>query len=128
MLTLRSVRRAALVLAAGTAAFASRAAADTPRPPACFGGPATALTTGEKGAGNATLVGDSLYWFTNDVRRMVLKTKAISSLEYFCRGSALPFSDHDGCSSRHLSSSSTCFRGGVRNGRSGFIMVHRWLV
>ena len=82
MLTLRSVRRAALVLAAGTAAFASRAAADTPRPPACFGGPATALTTGEKGAGNATLVGDSLYWFTNDVRRMVLKTKAISSLGF----------------------------------------------
>jgi hypothetical protein len=83
MLTSRSVQRAALVLAAAGAtacAASSSPAAETPRAPACFGGPFTTIATGEQGAGNATLVGDSLYWFGSDVRRMVLKTRAISSL------------------------------------------------
>jgi hypothetical protein len=61
-------------------ALAGRAAAEPPRAAACFGGPVTALATGEKGASGATLSGDSLYWVIGgDVRRMVLKTKAISS-------------------------------------------------
>ena len=77
----RAVSPASLALAVGgVMAFAGSAAAETPRAPACFGGPVTTLATGEKGAGGALLAGDSLYWIIGgDVRRMVLKTKAISS-------------------------------------------------
>jgi len=56
------------------------AGAGAPAAPTCFGGPLTTLATGEKGASGAALAGDSLYWFVGgDVRRMVLKTKAISN-------------------------------------------------
>ena len=77
----RAVGRASLALAvSGMMAVAGSAAAEAPGMPACFGGPVTTLATGEKGASGARLAGDSLYWIIGgDVRRMVLKTKAISS-------------------------------------------------
>ena len=70
------------LVAGGLLALPNMPAAAAPGAPDCFGGPVTTLATGEKGAGEATLVGDSLYWVTGDVRRMVLKTKAISSLGF----------------------------------------------
>jgi hypothetical protein len=71
----------ALAGAGAVAGSARAAAAEAARPSECFGGPATAVVTGEKGPAQPIVVGDALYWLAGgEVRWMPLAGKAATTM------------------------------------------------